>query len=125
MTPLPSIASSARSSARIRNNKAVLRIFSVNMNAITLGIKFVAAGTVAYFIRLMVGLVKSSGHLRLPPGPKGFPLLGNIRDLPPAGEIEARHWLKHKSLYGASLPPSTLYLLQSMSGISIAEGYRC
>ncbi|KAH6994765.1 cytochrome P450 [Fusarium venenatum] len=36
----------------------------------------------------------------LPPGPKGLPLLGNLKDLPPSGVLEAFHWLKHKDLYG-------------------------
>ncbi|KPM39026.1 O-methylsterigmatocystin oxidoreductase [Neonectria ditissima] len=36
----------------------------------------------------------------LPPGPKGFPLVGNLLDLPKPGVLEAHHWLKHKDLYG-------------------------
>jgi hypothetical protein len=36
----------------------------------------------------------------LPPGPKGLPLLGNIRDLPPPGTLEWPHWKKHKKKYG-------------------------
>ncbi|KAI0964999.1 cytochrome protein [Xylaria arbuscula] len=36
----------------------------------------------------------------LPPGPKGWPLLGNIADFPKAGEPEWEHWLKHKDIYG-------------------------
>lgn len=38
--------------------------------------------------------------LPLPPGPKGFPLVGNIADLPPKGCLEWQHWLEHKDLYG-------------------------
>lgn len=79
-------------------------ILSAIMDTIILGIKLVAAWTVAYFIGYIVGFVKYSGRPQLPPGPKGFPILGNISDLPPAGELEARHWLKHKSQYGAWLP---------------------
>jgi len=41
----------------------------------------------------------------LPPGPKPKPLIGNLLDLPKTGELEYMHWLKHKSLYGASPPP--------------------
>lgn len=36
----------------------------------------------------------------LPPGPPRKPILGNITDLPPKGEREWMHWMKHKELYG-------------------------
>ena len=36
----------------------------------------------------------------LPPGPKPKPIIGNLGDLPPAGEQEWVHWGKHKELYG-------------------------
>ncbi|KAM0352989.1 hypothetical protein ACHAPU_001874 [Fusarium lateritium] len=36
----------------------------------------------------------------LPPGPRGLPVFGNLKDLPPPGVPEATHWLKHKDLYG-------------------------
>ncbi|EJC98992.1 cytochrome P450 monooxygenase [Fomitiporia mediterranea MF3/22] len=36
----------------------------------------------------------------LPPGPKGKPLIGNLKDLPSVGEQEWLHWDKHKYLYG-------------------------
>lgn len=37
---------------------------------------------------------------RLPPGPKGLPLIGNVGDLPPPGQPEHFHWLKFKDKYG-------------------------
>ncbi|KAK6529943.1 hypothetical protein TWF281_009093 [Arthrobotrys megalospora] len=37
---------------------------------------------------------------RLPPGPKPLPILGNVRDFPPADVPEFEHWLKHKDQYG-------------------------
>lgn len=39
-------------------------------------------------------------QLPLPPGPKPWPLVGNIADFPPAGEPEWKHWLKFKEQYG-------------------------
>lgn len=38
---------------------------------------------------------------KLPPGPKGKPIIGNLLDLPPSGHQECVHWLKHKEIYGA------------------------
>lgn len=43
---------------------------------------------------------KRSQYRPLPPGPKGVPIVGNIRDLPPNGQPEHEHWIKHKGLYG-------------------------
>ncbi|KID74987.1 Cytochrome P450 monooxygenase CLM2 [Metarhizium brunneum] len=36
----------------------------------------------------------------LPPGPRGLPILGNMRDFPPGGRPEYQHWIAHKDLYG-------------------------
>ena len=36
----------------------------------------------------------------VPPGPKPLPVFGNLLDLPPRGEPEFLHWLKHKEIYG-------------------------
>jgi hypothetical protein len=45
-------------------------------------------------------LFASKKSRKLPPGPKLLPLLGNMRDFPPAGTLEYEHWSKHKDLYG-------------------------
>uniref|UniRef100_A0A1Y1K2G7 Cytochrome P450 n=1 Tax=Photinus pyralis TaxID=7054 RepID=A0A1Y1K2G7_PHOPY len=44
--------------------------------------------------------VRGQRKAELPPGPKPWPLLGNITDLPPQGMPEYQHWLKHKDTYG-------------------------
>ncbi|KAF5684660.1 oxidoreductase [Fusarium denticulatum] len=45
-------------------------------------------------------LAKTSHNAQLPPGPRGLPPVGNLLDLPGAGQFEAHHWAKHKDLYG-------------------------
>ncbi|KAM0351724.1 hypothetical protein ACHAPU_002236 [Fusarium lateritium] len=45
---------------------------------------------------------------RRPPGPKPFPLIGNLRDFPAPDVPEYQHWLQHKDLYR---PVSSVTLL--------------
>lgn len=60
----------------------------------------VSCGVIALYV--ISRLLRGKGDGRpLPPGPKGFPVLGNINDLPKPGEPEWEHWLQHKDLYGA------------------------
>ncbi|KAJ4396738.1 hypothetical protein N0V93_000959 [Gnomoniopsis smithogilvyi] len=70
------------------------------MGIIWLGTVLFLSGAFAYLTGLTVGFFKTSVRPPLPPGPKGLPFIGSIHALPPSGEIEARHWLKHKKLYG-------------------------
>jgi hypothetical protein len=62
--------------------------------------------TIAYILHRILRSPKNA--LPLPPGPKGFPLVGNINDLPKPGVLECHHWLTHKDLYG---PISSLTVL--------------
>ncbi|CAN8103583.1 unnamed protein product [Discula destructiva] len=48
----------------------------------------------------LVQVLTKPKKLPLPPGPKGLPIVGNVRDLPPKGTVEWKHWLKHKDTYG-------------------------
>jgi hypothetical protein len=43
---------------------------------------------------------RNASALPLPPGPKGYPIIGNYLDLPPAGSREYEHWIKFKNTYG-------------------------
>lgn len=61
----------------------------------------VAGLVIAYALSRISSFLLGGYHASLPPGPKGYPLVGNINDLPKPGEFEAHHWLKHKELYGA------------------------
>lgn len=57
-------------------------------------------GAVVFAAWAVQKLFFTKRQLPLPPGPKGLPLVGNIRDLPPPGVPEWEHWLQHKDLYG-------------------------
>lgn len=52
---------------------------------------------------------------KLPPGPRPWPILGNISDFPPAGTPEHEHWAKHAPVYGpissVTVAGSTLILV--------------
>jgi hypothetical protein len=43
---------------------------------------------------------RQSALKRFPSGPTGWPIIGNLMDLPPHGVPEYQHWLKCKDKYG-------------------------
>ncbi|KAG6854560.1 hypothetical protein C0991_004896 [Blastosporella zonata] len=55
-----------------------------------------AAGLVV--VGLSIWFVRKSRRAPLPPGPHGWPVIGNIFDLPPKGD--PLPWLEHKDAYG-------------------------
>lgn len=60
---------------------------------------------VAFVVSILAGFYVSARwttakQRALPPGPKGWPVLGNINDMPPAGVPESEFWLEHKDKYG-------------------------
>lgn len=57
---------------------------------------------VAYAAVKILLLVKNRERRPLPPGPKPWPVLGNITDLPKPGVREWDFWLEHKDKYGQS-----------------------
>lgn len=53
--------------------------------------------------------IKSTNNeAKLPPGPKGLPLVGNMFDFPPASIPEYRHWAKLREKYGPVISLSIL-----------------
>ncbi|OAG01121.1 cytochrome P450 [Paraphaeosphaeria sporulosa] len=53
---------------------------------------------IAYAIQRL--LQKDRNARPLPPGPKGWPVIGNATDMPKPGVMEYDHWTKHKDAYG-------------------------
>ena len=53
-----------------------------------------------YTLKRIYSTCAPSGRPPLPPGPKPKPVIGNLLDMPPAGQLEWLHWAKHKDLYG-------------------------
>ncbi|KAI8315325.1 Multifunctional cytochrome P450 monooxygenase [Colletotrichum sp. SAR11_59] len=66
----------------------------------SLFIGFAATLLAVFIVDKLLQAKKNANRPPLPPGPKGLPLVGNIRDLPQSTEFAARFWLKHKDLYG-------------------------
>ncbi|KAI0544513.1 cytochrome P450 [Xylaria curta] len=57
-------------------------------------------GIAIYLFNRSFNPLRDAGRLPLPPGPRGFPLVGNVNDFPSSDTLAAQHWLKHKALYG-------------------------
>lgn len=84
---------------------------------------YFALGT--FLALLLVRRFRSRRHSTpppLPPGPKPWPLIGNMLDLPPKGQIECFHWMQHKDLYGSissiSVLGQTIILLHDRQAVS-------
>ncbi|KAI1826284.1 cytochrome protein [Xylaria intraflava] len=66
----------------------------------TLGAGVVFAMALVLSARITLIMIFSKKPGPLPPGPKGLPFVGNVNDLPPPGQRECEHWIKHKDIYG-------------------------
>ncbi|KAJ4253329.1 hypothetical protein NW762_010484 [Fusarium torreyae] len=72
------------------------------------GTSLLYSGALVLFGYIIVTRLQQRSKGPLPPGPKGLPLVGNIRDLPPPGTVEWKHWQKHKEQYGPITSVSVL-----------------
>jgi hypothetical protein len=59
---------------------------------------FLVLGVLTSFLFILVTKLKSRYSLPLPPGPRGWPLLGSFFEMPES--FEWLHWAKFKGLYG-------------------------
>jgi hypothetical protein len=60
----------------------------------------ISAIVFGFVILYTINYLRSKNAPRLPPGPKGLPILGNVNDLPKPGVLECHHWLQHREPYG-------------------------
>lgn len=94
-TPLPFISISINLT---RSSTAGLFSYPNSLDTFTMTRTLI--GICAVVALLLVAFARPRKSMGLPPGPRPKPLIGNLLDLPPNGQLEYRHWLSHKDRYG-------------------------
>jgi len=61
-----------------------------------------AVGALAFVVYMIREWWVRRRRLPLPPGPKPWPIIENILDMPKPGMREWPHWAKHRAIYGTS-----------------------
>lgn len=78
---------------------------------------FLAILCVIYVADRLVQWRRNANVAPLPPGPKGLPLVGNLRDLPEPGVLEAEHWAKLAEYGKLSYSPTVAHM-QSLRAVA-------
>jgi hypothetical protein len=82
-------------------------------------IPLVVLGVLTSFLFFLVTKSRYTHPLPLPPGPRGWPLLGSFFEMPDS--FEWLHWAKFKSLYGEYIICHSTVTISNRSGNRACE----
>jgi hypothetical protein len=75
-------------------------------------------GTILAFIVFYTARYLASPYRKLPPGPRGYPIIGNLFDLGPLRWLKFAEWQK---MYGRSIVPILCYVLPELNLIASGD----